>query len=116
MLLKVAILLDWIRVFVPMRTRNYFFWISYLLIGANIIYYIAAVIVETTRCNPPKTVLEVFTTDPKKCPIHMRLVPGVINLVSDLIILLLPQGIIWNLKISKGKKIGLTLLFAVGVL
>ncbi|KAH8157569.1 hypothetical protein CIB48_g10677 [Xylaria polymorpha] len=39
-----------------------------------------------------------------------------LNLASDVIILILPQKVIWGLKLSKPKKIGISIIFAFGLL
>jgi hypothetical protein len=41
---------------------------------------------------------------------------GSFNLVSDIFILILPQRIIWRLNMSREKKIGIALMFAVGLM
>lgn len=39
-----------------------------------------------------------------------------INVVLDLVILVIPQRIIWRLKMKKAKKIGVSLIFLIGIL
>lgn len=41
---------------------------------------------------------------------------AVINLVSNIIILVLPQRVIWGLQTSSKNKIGISLIFAIGIL
>ncbi|KAI1464733.1 uncharacterized protein F4812DRAFT_441784 [Daldinia caldariorum] len=36
--LKVSILLDWVRIFVPVRTRNTFFWTCHVLLWLNLLF------------------------------------------------------------------------------
>ncbi|KAH8648724.1 hypothetical protein BGZ60DRAFT_570018 [Tricladium varicosporioides] len=95
MLLKVSILLDWLRIFVP---------------GVG-------TIVEIFQCNPREKIWNPLF-EGGNCPIHMpahMLASGIINLISDIIILALPQKVIWKLHISRRNKIGVSLLFTIGI-
>ncbi|KAF1998109.1 hypothetical protein P154DRAFT_536536 [Amniculicola lignicola CBS 123094] len=74
-LTKVAILLDWLHLFVPRRTRNTLAWVIYIVITVN----------------------------------------SVIHLVSDLVIVVLPQKVIWGLRMSREKRAGISALFAIGI-
>ncbi|PVH99979.1 hypothetical protein DM02DRAFT_628904 [Periconia macrospinosa] len=46
MCLKVAIMIDWLRLFVPTGQRNWLFWSLHSLIWANIIYYASGTLLE----------------------------------------------------------------------
>lgn len=48
--------------------------------------------------------------------IMIYVVESVINAVSDVSILILPQFVIWNLQISMKRKIGISGMFLPGVL
>ncbi|KAI1325349.1 hypothetical protein F5Y16DRAFT_272927 [Xylariaceae sp. FL0255] len=50
--LYIAILLQWIRIFVPTGTRNTFFWISAVLIPIVGIFYFLVSLVLFVRCAP----------------------------------------------------------------
>lgn len=55
---------------------------------------------------------------PAKC-INTRalgIASGVINIIVDVVILILPQYIVWNLQIRRGEKLALTGIFIVGAL
>lgn len=39
-----------------------------------------------------------------------------INLVMDIVILIIPQGVIWKLQMTFKKKLGIGFLFSVGIL
>ncbi|KAF2829295.1 hypothetical protein CC86DRAFT_453943 [Ophiobolus disseminans] len=115
MLLKTAILLDWLKIFVPSGQRNAMFWISHIMIWANVLFYGVGTLVEIFQCNPRSKIWNPFVEG--TCPIDMRshnMAAGVVNLVSDVIILGLPQLVIWKLQMSRASKIGLSLLFAIG--
>ncbi|KAH8160543.1 hypothetical protein CIB48_g7698 [Xylaria polymorpha] len=82
---KTVILLEWIRIFVADRQRNAFIYAPCVLIGLN---------------------LGVHTVDS---------FAALVNLVVDLGILLLPQRAIWRLQMSIQRKIGLSILFSIGI-
>ncbi|KAF2004265.1 hypothetical protein P154DRAFT_485419 [Amniculicola lignicola CBS 123094] len=116
MLLKAAILLSWLRIFVPMGQRNAMFWISHGLIWSNVLFYGIGTAVEIFQCTPREKIwnpLYVGGSCVIEMPMHMR-ASGVINLISDVIILALPQRVIWSLHISNSRKVGLSFLFAIG--
>jgi hypothetical protein len=118
MLLKAAILLDWLRIFVPRGQRNAMFWISHGLIWSNVLFYGVGTIVEIFQCTPREKIWNALY-EAGSCPIHMpahMFASGIINLVSDIMILALPQKVIWKLHISTHNKVGVSLLFAVGIL
>ncbi|KAI4947914.1 hypothetical protein J4E86_008431 [Alternaria arbusti] len=116
MLLKVAILLDWLKIFVPRGQRNAVFWISHVMIWANILFYGVGTLVEIFQCSPRTKIWNPLVEG--KCPIDMRshnMAAGIVNLISDLVILGLPQRVIWQLHMSRASKIGISLLFGIGI-
>ncbi|KAI4910494.1 uncharacterized protein J4E92_010422 [Alternaria infectoria] len=116
MLLKVAILLDWLKIFVPRGQRNAVFWISHVMICANILFYGVGTLVEIFQCSPRTKIWNPLVEG--KCPIDMRshnMAAGIVNLISDLVILGLPQRVIWQLHMSRASKIGISLLFGIGI-
>ncbi|KAI0101050.1 hypothetical protein GGR51DRAFT_563698 [Nemania sp. FL0031] len=90
---KTAVLLEWIRIFVADRQRSTFFYAACSLIGINAGIH--------GKCID-RYVLDTFT--------------AFINLAIDLGIFLLPQKIIWKLQMSKKRKIGVSVLFSVGLI
>ncbi|KAI0904340.1 hypothetical protein F4823DRAFT_634490 [Ustulina deusta] len=109
--LKVAILLDWMRIFVPTGTRNTLFWILQLFIWSNALFYFIGTFVDAFEC-PSKDVGTVkCNTDVAK----YILTSAVINLISDLTILIIPHWVIWKLNMSNAQKKGISLLFLIGL-
>ncbi len=117
MILKAAILLEWIRIFVPPGTRNLFFWTSTILIGLHTTFYIAWVITENLSCIPHRRIWDLTIPHGKCIDVRLIYLPvAAINLFADIIILLLPQRTIWTLHMTIKKKIGVALVFAIGIL
>ncbi|KAL2016751.1 hypothetical protein VTK56DRAFT_3099 [Thermocarpiscus australiensis] len=118
-LLKVAILIDWCRMFVPhgSRTKNAFWWgcvvISFVQIGAAV----ATIIALNLQCIPHQAIWD-FTIPGAKCfnLFNLQVSSATIQLVSDVGIFLLPQRVIWTLKMSWQKRMGVSVIFGLGVL
>jgi hypothetical protein len=114
--IKVAILMEWMRIFCP-RTKNKFYWTCQVVMWLNIMYYICAMIVEAVQCIPQNkiwdpTVVGGQCLDTKK----VFVTTSAVNLVSDFVILIAPQRVIWSLQLSGRRKIGVALVFSVGLL
>ncbi|KAI1772243.1 hypothetical protein F4818DRAFT_180229 [Hypoxylon cercidicola] len=116
--IKAAILLEWVRIFIPYGVRNRFFWLCYGVLGANTIFYVITLFVMNFACVPVQK-----NWDPLyvggSCPINTQAVniaSAVLNLCSDIFILLLPQRIIWGLKMSTKTKVGVSIIFAIGII
>lgn len=116
MALKVSILLDWARIFAPRGTGNTTFrWICYSMLGVNAVYYTVAILVSSFSCFPHEKIWNRLI--PGSC-IDSKIVlicSASINVVSDFLILLLPQKIIWHLRISVRKRIGISFFFTTGI-
>lgn len=118
MFVKVAILVDWAHLFNPLRERNSMFWAVRILVAANVVYYITAAFLETFRCTPQKKVWDVFYKG-GYCPVNvvvLNLVASIINLISDVAILALPQWVIWRLNMTRAIRAGVSVLFLIGIL
>ncbi|KAI0839862.1 hypothetical protein F5Y06DRAFT_264875 [Hypoxylon sp. FL0890] len=114
--LKAAILLEWARIFGP-GSRRSFRWTCYILAAVNAAYYIINVSLECTSCTPrayywDKTIPGGHCTDAAV----LDLVSAVVNLIFDLAILILPQGVIWRLNMSRRKRVGVSVVFIIGLL
>ncbi|KAI1129223.1 hypothetical protein F5Y10DRAFT_264384 [Nemania abortiva] len=110
---KVAMLMEWMRIFSP-RSRNVFFWLCHAGLWLNVVYYIAAIIVEGMQCTPRERIWD--STVKGKC-LDTRALEVItsINVVSDIIMLAAPQFAIWRLKLSRWNRIGLVLISAIGL-
>jgi len=116
MLLKVGILLEWIRIFVPLGIRSPFWWTCHITIVINVIFYVFCIFFEIFHCKPRQKSWEI--TLPGKCidTTKALIAASTVNFASDLVILLLPQKVIWGLRLSRSRKAGIATLFSIGVL
>ncbi|PFH62222.1 hypothetical protein XA68_14501 [Ophiocordyceps unilateralis] len=112
---KTAILLEWTRIFVPV-IRNSFYWISRVTTIINVCLYLSVIVATSLYCVPVEKVWHKWV--PGHC-LNRKAVDtcvAVFNLGIDLLILALPQRIIWSLRIDTSKKIGVSIVFSVGLL
>ncbi|KAK7749268.1 hypothetical protein SLS62_008237 [Diatrype stigma] len=115
-LVKAAILMEWISIFLPLGTRGWFFWVSQVVIGIIAVWAILALILTNVSCTPYQ-----LNWDPLlegNCLFdfkNLTLASAVINLGLDLVPLILPQRIIWGLSLSFTKKLGVSIIFLVGL-
>ncbi|KAK0610051.1 hypothetical protein B0T17DRAFT_545794 [Bombardia bombarda] len=114
---KTAILLEWTHIFVPDRQRNAFYWGARGIMALNIALYLAVIITETMSCIPLKVIWTPWLEG--DCRVNKKvldIITAYFNLVVDLIILLLPQRVIWKLSMTGSKKIGVSVIFSIGIL
>ncbi|KAI0198610.1 hypothetical protein F4808DRAFT_451864 [Astrocystis sublimbata] len=114
--IKTCILLDWLHIFVPRGSRGTFFWMCHGLIWFNILFYSSAEVAGNLSCRPFNRIWD------KRIPGNcfnrkpLDLTTSSVNLLCDVFILLAPQKVIWKLRLATGKKIGVSIVFAIGLL
>ncbi|KAK0119463.1 hypothetical protein ONS95_010911 [Cadophora gregata] len=116
-LLKAAILLDWCRIFVPSnRTRNSFWWGCMFIIFVQVSWGLACIILLNMQCVPHAVIWKFYL--PSKCySLHkVMLTSACVQVFSDWCMVLLPHRVIWRLQMNRQKKIGISVLFGVGIM
>ncbi|KAI0439389.1 hypothetical protein F4803DRAFT_46883 [Xylaria telfairii] len=117
LLLKTAILIDWLQTFSPPGDRGAFYWACILAIIANELLWIIALVLVNAACVPYAAIYD--KTIPGHCFDNHELrnvIVGIFNFIIDVMILVLPQRVIWKLRMSTMKRLGLSFVFAVGIL
>ncbi|MCJ1372609.1 hypothetical protein MMC20_003834 [Loxospora ochrophaea] len=115
MLIKVSIILQCLRIFAPFRLNFVMFWASHTLIWTISIFYFTVTCLQVFACKP---VAKYWDTDiPGRClnTISIGIATGIFNIVSDFMVLVLPQRIIWNLQGPFKKRLGVSAIFLTGV-
>ncbi|KAI0405765.1 hypothetical protein F4802DRAFT_133396 [Xylaria palmicola] len=112
-LIKVAIVVEWVRVFSP-ASRDAFFWSCQAILWLNVAYYIATIVVESMQCTPHNLIWDPTV---KGACLEAKAIEATssINVVSDIVMLAAPQFVIWRLKLSTGIRAGMTLMSAIGL-
>ncbi|KAI0836348.1 hypothetical protein F5Y06DRAFT_273979 [Hypoxylon sp. FL0890] len=116
LLAKTAILLEWIHIFNPGRERNWFFWGARSMILINVVSYIIAIILTSVSCVPTKKIWKPWIDGHCFDRRTEDILTAWINLFIDLAIILLPQPVIWRLNMTRGRKIGISIIFSVGLI
>ena len=107
---KLSIILLVLRLFCP-SSHDRFFWILQALNLLNTSFYICYLIIPILACHPrvkiwqkhhPGTCLNIFI---------LYITSSVFNALSDIAMLAVPLWRIWNLGISRSRKVGLVLFF-----
>ncbi|XXG97442.1 hypothetical protein Hte_003743 [Hypoxylon texense] len=116
MTVKTAIIVEWLYIFVPSHTHNYFFWACHVLLWLNILFYLAMMILPNAACTPHDKIWNPLL--PGKCTNTSFSSTSVaaVNFATDIILIILPQRVIWGLQMSLQKRIGVSLIFLIGVL
>lgn len=118
-LIKLAILLQLLRVFVPSHKRNMMFWTCHLLIWLNFFYYGVYVFLTIFSCRPLKLgwSTQVYPQIEGSClDLRSAYITGAaINTASDISIVILPQPLIWSLQLSSKRRVGLCAIFLIGL-
>ncbi|KAI0867212.1 hypothetical protein GGS24DRAFT_517350 [Hypoxylon argillaceum] len=116
---KAAILLEWKRIFVPRgaSASNWFYWAAWAIIAFNTAFYIAAFFVVLFANRPMAYNWDLLISGGSSllnCKTLDYYCLGV-NLVVDLATFLILQPIIWRLKLTRARRIGLLLIFSLGL-
>jgi hypothetical protein len=117
MCLKLSILIDWLHIFAS-PSRNFMFWSIHALIWSNVIFYTVGEFAEIFQCIPSQKIWDIFY-EGGYCKVDIaahNASAAIVNLISDLAILALPNWAIWRMNVSFHRKLGVSLLFTVGLL
>lgn len=111
-----AILLEWSRILVPRGTRGGFWWACYALGLIQFLFMFGAVIGLCLSCIPYEAIWD--KTIVAKCYDKgiVEKTSSIVHLISDVIILVLPQKVIWGLQLSLQKRLGVSVIFSLGLL
>lgn len=112
---KLSILLLYFRIFVTTK-RSKTYYAIHFLIWFNLLFYLTNLPAEIWTCIPREKIWD--PTIEGKCVDNDAIIVtgGVINVVSDFGILLIPLVSIGRLQMPRAKKIGVSAVFATGFL
>lgn len=112
---KVSILFLVLRIFCPIK-RDPFYWILQSLNILNTIFYAIFFFIPIFLCKPREKIR--LPDTPGKC-MHiftLYISSATFNTMSDIAMYLIPLWKIWHLQISRGRKMGMSVVFATGSL
>jgi hypothetical protein len=113
--LKLSILLQFLRVFVPRGDRSFTFWMTHVVLWGNTLFYIIIVFLEIFACRPMAKLWDPLITNGKCLNTLLEyLISASFNFALDFIILVWTQKVIWSLQLSGKRKMKLGILFLAG--
>ena len=115
---KMSILTQYLRIFVPTRHGNaYMFWYTTALIILNVLFCIIEFFLIIMNCSPQARLwnrkLSGTCIGPGK---SSSVFTAGFNIISDVMILVLPLTRVWRLQMSTRRKLGLSLIFSTGLM
>ncbi|KAI1425929.1 hypothetical protein F5Y12DRAFT_713809 [Xylaria sp. FL1777] len=112
LLAKAAILLEWTHIFVVKSNHCLFYWTCYGLIASNTALYLATIITTTCACSPRERIWRRYLPGTCINLTAFNIFITVFHFLSDILMLLLPQIIIWKLKLATKRKVGVSAVFS----
>ena len=113
---KYALILSLLRIFAPRKQSSpLVYWVCHGLIWGNLLFYGICFFINMFRCRPMRIAWEPRHGNCLQTDAIWTAV-GSINVVSDLMILILPIWAIWHLRMAPKRKIGISAVFATGIL
>ncbi len=114
-LIKASILIEWTHILVPKPNRNFFLRACYTMIFVNSAFYFTIIVTANYACIPREKVWQRWIPGTCINTNAFNIFIAFFNLFFDIIMLLLPHRIIWKLSLSVQQKIGVSVIFSVGI-
>ena len=115
---KMAVTLQYLRMFAPNRTVNPFvFYGSWIIITICTLFYITIVFLTVYACTPREKIWNRLLPGGQCLNYRATIVStAFFNILSDIAILLLPVRTVWKMRIPTKKKVAISMLFGTGLL
>lgn len=95
--------------------RPILLWVIDSFLVLNVMFYLALFLFQFLACRPLAHAWDPLVAGTcVKDELVVHIVSASINTASDLIIIILPQPVIWRLELSKKRKWGLSAVFLLG--
>ena len=110
---KLTIVLLLLRIF---DVNDKFRRVAWILITTWTIYSVIGVLLVVFECSPVRKAWEPLL--PGRCIdiIHVGVASGIVNIIYDVILLILPIPMVWRLQLAKKMKIAVICIFMTGSL
>ena len=103
------------RIFVPTK-HGLVYWLIQAFMWLNVLFYTANVLSVIFQCSP---IHKAWSSSTQGHCVDTNLnlvVTGTINVISDVLILILPLWTIWHLKMNVRAKLSVSVVFVAGIL
>ena len=108
---KTSLLLFYVRLFPDRRMRM----VAYITAAIQWSFCIASTIVDIDTCTPLKYFWDKAIPGGHCINTHVFYIVGsTMQLVTDVVVLLIPLPVVWSLQIGVPRKIGLSVIFLLG--
>ncbi|KAE8154366.1 hypothetical protein BDV25DRAFT_172386 [Aspergillus avenaceus] len=112
---KLSILLLYLRVFTP-ANKSWMYIFSHGLLWFNAAFYLADTLLEIFACTPREKIWHP-EVDGRCVNVNvMILATAILNTLSDFSLLILPICAVWRLHMDMSRKLGISAVFAAGLL
>ncbi|KAH8770813.1 hypothetical protein F5883DRAFT_642774 [Diaporthe sp. PMI_573] len=110
---KLSILLLYVRLFFPKGvSRSALWWIIQVVVWLNFLYTLGLILAIALQCVPQNRPYGSSCVDQ-----YMVLISAsIINIISDILVLVIPMASLWRLNMSRRRKLAVWALFAFGTL
>ena len=116
-IIKLSILLQYLRIFTPAKKTDLIYWASHTLIWTNFVFYFVSSFLEIFACKPIAKVWDPLIANGQCMNLQaINVAAAAFNVLSDVSILVLPQKVIWKLHMSSRRKLGISSIFLTGIL
>ncbi|PQE31109.1 integral membrane PTH11 protein [Rutstroemia sp. NJR-2017a WRK4] len=116
-MIKLLILLQYLRIFTPRPVKNFMFWTCHTLIWANLLCYLIIIFLEIFPCKPIAKAWNPLIANGHCINVSLlNLTSTGVNTASDFLVLFLSQTVIWKLKMSLKRRLGVSLVCSAGLL
>ena len=115
--IKLSILLQYLRLFRPMKQGNKFLHIGvHVCLWSCLLFYLLEFIFQVMLCIPRSKISNPLAGG--KCWSSNALLEstGVFNVISNFAIIILPIPSVWDLQVPMRKKVGIAAIFLAGFL
>lgn len=108
---KLSILLLYVRLFFPKGvSRSALWWIIQVVVWLNFLYTLGLILAIALQCVPQNRPYGSSCVDQ-----YMVLISAsIINIISDILVLVIPMASLWRLNMSRRRKLAVWALFAFG--
>lgn len=115
--LKIAILLDWNRIFFQHDKKTSVFWWGCAALSVlQAVWGVACIILLNMQCRPHEAIWKFYLESTCYDLPSVMLTSASVQVFTDITMVLLPQKVIWSLQMNWQRKVGVSIVFGVGLL
>lgn len=115
--IKAAIIIQCIRILTPLGVRTAAYWIFQVLLWTHVVAYVANTFLEIFICDPRAKAWDYTIADGNCLDIDaVHITSAAVNLTSDVVLVAIPQLIIWRMQMPVRRRLAVSSIFLVALL